>query len=85
MKGDLLHCPKCGKRHIDAGMLMQEPHIWHRCHFCQHFWRTDRPTIGTTENSRLSEFNRALGYYVGYMTALRDMGRRRRRKSSSRN
>lgn len=58
----VLHCPKCGKQHIDAaepGPLMYDqmdhaPKVWdnpphrsHLCHGCGHIWRpADVPTNG---------------------------------------
>jgi len=58
----VLHCPKCGKQHIDAPEWVDDPHdieqgqmrVWdnpphrsHLCHGCGHVWRpADVPTNG---------------------------------------
>lgn len=48
----VLHCPACGKQHIDAPDertpdWKNEPHRSHLCHGCGHIWRpADVPTNG---------------------------------------
>jgi transposase-like protein len=43
----LIHCPLCGKRHIDLGPFATEPHSSHACQHCGHVWKPAlEPTVG---------------------------------------
>jgi hypothetical protein len=43
----LLHCPLCGKRHIDEGDFATKSHTTHACQFCGMVWRPAIvPTVG---------------------------------------
>lgn len=35
----ILHCPSCGKRHIDRGEYATKPHHTHACQCCGTVWR----------------------------------------------
>ena len=35
----LLHCPMCGKRHVDRGEFATKPHHTHSCQHCGVTWR----------------------------------------------
>ena len=35
----ILHCPKCGGRHIDEGEFATKPHHTHACQECGVVWR----------------------------------------------
>jgi hypothetical protein len=35
----LLHCPMCGKRHVDRGEFATKSHHTHACQKCGHVWR----------------------------------------------
>lgn len=35
----ILHCPECGKRHIDEGEFATKPHHTHACQHCGFVWR----------------------------------------------
>jgi ribosomal protein S27E len=34
-----LHCPGCGKLHVDEGVWFTKPHHTHACQHCGNVWR----------------------------------------------
>ncbi len=43
----ILHCPECGKRHIDEGEFATKVHTSHSCQHCGITWRPAIvPTVG---------------------------------------
>lgn len=44
-----LHCPDCGKLHIDEGVWEAKPHHTHACQHCGNVWR---PAIINTTGVR---------------------------------
>jgi hypothetical protein len=43
----LLHCPACGKQHLDEGVWRHRVHRKHLCQHCGHLWRPfEFPTVG---------------------------------------
>jgi rubredoxin len=46
----VLHCPECGKQHLDEGVWETREHRTHQCQHCGHLWRpnAELPTCGVT-------------------------------------
>lgn len=43
----VIHCPDCGKQHVDEGEWATEPHKTHLCSRCKHLFRPmNVPTVG---------------------------------------
>ncbi len=48
----VIHCPKCGKQHIDEGEWATRPHKTHQCQYCKFEWRPqDYSTLGVAKRS----------------------------------
>ena len=44
--GAVMHCPHCGRQHLDGRWWAHKPHITHTCRFCGDKWDSDTPLIG---------------------------------------
>lgn len=59
----ILHCPECGKRHVDEGEFATKPHHTHACQHCGLVWR---PAIVVTVGVRfLPGFRPETGTEIG--------------------
>ncbi len=45
---EILHCPRCGRQHVDGRWWAHKAHIRHNCMFkgCGHIWDEDHASIG---------------------------------------
>ena len=49
-----IHCPSCGRKHVDAGAWVERPHRTHLCEYCSHEWRPfEFFTVGVETNKQI--------------------------------